>query len=99
MKVKITSDSTCDLSPALINQYDIGILPLLITFGEEAFRDGVDASPEDIYRFVEETKTLPKTCALNTTEYEEFAAGQTKDMIWSIFASAASFHPPVRMRR
>lgn len=72
MKVKITSDSTCDLSPELVNQYDIGILPLLITFGEKAFRDGVDAMPEDIYRYVDETKTLPKTCALNTAEYEEF---------------------------
>ena len=72
MKVKITSDSTCDLSPELVNQYDIGILPLLITFGEKAYRDGVDAMPEDIYRYVDETKTLPKTCALNTAEYEEF---------------------------
>lgn len=72
MKVKITSDSTCDLSPELVNRYDIGILPLLITFGEKAYRDGVDTTPDDIYRFVEETGTLPKTCALNTTEYEEF---------------------------
>ena len=55
MKVKITSDSTCDLSPELVKKYDIGILPLLITFGEEVFRDGIDATPEDIYRFVEET--------------------------------------------
>ena len=72
MKVKITSDSTCDLSPELVNQYEIGILPLLITFGENAFRDGIDAMPDDIYRYVDETKTLPKTCALNTAEYEEF---------------------------
>ena len=72
MKVKITSDSTCDLSPELVNRYDIGILPLLITFGDKTFQDGVDAAPEDIYRFVEETGTLPKTCALNVTEYEEF---------------------------
>ncbi len=72
MKVKITSDSTCDLSPELIKQYDIGILPLLITFGAHAYRDGVDASPDDIYRFVEDTGTLPKTCALNVSEYEEF---------------------------
>ena len=77
MKVKITSDSTCDLSPELVKKYDIGILPLLITFGEEVFRDGIDATPEDIYRFVEETGTLPKTCALNTAEYEEFFRGWT----------------------
>ena len=72
MKVKITSDSTCDLSPELIAQYGIDILPLLITFGENAYRDGVDTSPEDIYRYVQETGTLPKTCALNISEYEDF---------------------------
>lgn len=72
MKVKITSDSTCDLSPELVSKYDIGILPLLITFGDKTFRDGVDTTPEDIYRFVDETGTLPKTCALNISEYEEF---------------------------
>ena len=66
MKVKITSDSTCDLSPELVSRYDIGILPLLITFGEKTYRDGVDTTPADIYRFVEETGSLPKTCALNT---------------------------------
>ncbi len=79
MKVKITSDSTCDLSPELVSQYDIGILPLLITFGEKAFRDGIDTSPEDIYRYVEETGMLPKTCALNISEYEEFFRKWTDD--------------------
>ena len=78
MKVKITSDSTCDLSPELVSQYDIGILPLLITFGEKTYRDGVDTTPEDIYRFVEETGSLPKTCALNTAEYEEFFRSWTE---------------------
>ena len=72
MNIKITSDSTCDLSPELIRKYDIGILPLLITFGEEVFRDGIDTTPDDIYRFVEETGSLPKTCALNISEYEDF---------------------------
>ena len=30
MKIKILSDSTCDLPAELINQYDIGILPLTV---------------------------------------------------------------------
>ncbi len=79
MKVKITSDSTCDLSEELIKAYDIGILPLLITFGDHTFRDGVDTSPEDIYRFVEETGTLPKTSALNIAEYQEFFSHWTNE--------------------
>ena len=28
MKIKITADSTCDLSPELVEKYDIGIIPV-----------------------------------------------------------------------
>lgn len=35
MKVKITSDSTCDLSPELIEKYDIAITPLSVHCGDK----------------------------------------------------------------
>ena len=35
MKIKISADSTCDLSPELIERYHIGITPLYIIRGEE----------------------------------------------------------------
>ena len=37
-KVKIISDSTCDLSQELTAKYDIDILPLHILLGENEFR-------------------------------------------------------------
>ena len=40
MKIKISADSTCDLSPELIERYHIGITPLYIIRGEETLRDG-----------------------------------------------------------
>lgn len=43
MSIKITSDSTSDLSPALLEQYDITVLPLYVTMGEQTCQDGVDA--------------------------------------------------------
>ncbi|NLT15618.1 MAG: DegV family protein [Clostridiales bacterium] len=79
MRVKITSDSTCDLSPELIDRFHIGILPMVITFGDTPHRDGVDITPEDIYRFVAESGTLPKTCAMNTAEYSDFFRRNTAD--------------------
>ena len=42
MKIKITSDSTCDLSPELLRENDIELFPLFINKGDESFRDGVD---------------------------------------------------------
>ena len=44
-KVKIISDSTCDLSPELIKRYDVEILPLYVTLGDESLKDGVDITP------------------------------------------------------
>ena len=45
MRIKISSDSTCDLSPELLKKYDIGITPLCVTKNGKAFRDGVDIHP------------------------------------------------------
>ena len=71
MKIRITSDSTCDLGN-LVNTRDIGILPLQINLGDKAYRDGVDITPQDIFDFVAKTKILPKTSAPSIAEYEEF---------------------------
>ena len=71
-KVIITSDSTCDLSKELLENYGIVINPLTIILGAQDYRDGVDVTPDDIYDFVAKTGQLPKTAAANITEYEDF---------------------------
>lgn len=66
--VRIVADSTCDLSKALVEKYDITILPLHILLGEEEFLDGVTIAPEDIYKWSDENKTTPKTSAAGIDE-------------------------------
>ena len=63
MTVKILADSTCDLSPELVRNYGISILPLHIILGEKEYRDGIDITPDEIYRWSDENKTTPKTSA------------------------------------
>lgn len=63
--VKIISDSTCDLSPALIARYDIDIIPLHIILGEDDYLDGKGVTPDDIYRWSDENRTSPKTAAIS----------------------------------
>ena len=53
MKIRITSDSTCDLSAELIKKYGITILPLYIVKDGKSYRDGIDIVPQDIYDHVE----------------------------------------------
>lgn len=69
--VKIISDSTCDLSPELLKKYDIEILPLQIILGDTNHSDTVDITPDEIYRWSDQTKQSPKTAALNVWQIYE----------------------------
>ena len=63
--IRIFSDSTCDLSKELVERYDITILPLHILLGEEEFLDGVNITPDEIYKWSDEHRTTPKTSAVS----------------------------------
>lgn len=71
MALKITSDSTCDLSEELIERYGISVVPLTVTLGDRSGYDGADISPEMIYDYANRTKELPKTSSINTSDYEK----------------------------
>ena len=78
MKIRMTADSTCDLTPELIRKYSIGIAPLSVIIDGEVFHDGVDVTPRDIFRAADAGKSV-RTAAVNTYEYKEFFKEQLKD--------------------
>ena len=53
MKIKILSDSTCDLSPELVERYGIGIIPLYVHLGKEEYKDGIDITPDELFDGIE----------------------------------------------
>ncbi|MCL1829587.1 MAG: DegV family protein [Oscillospiraceae bacterium] len=69
MSIKITSDSTCDLTPEYINNNNIGIVSLYINKGGETFRDNIDIFPEDMFLHTESTGNICSTSALNPADY------------------------------
>lgn len=71
-KTLIVSDSTCDLSKDLLDKYNIKILPLAVTLGENTYHDGVDIDADAIYDYYHKTGILPKTSAINIGEAEIF---------------------------
>ena len=71
MKIKILSDSTCDLSPALLSANDISLVPLTVVKGEEQFKDGVTITPADIFAHVAAGGDLCSTAANSIGEYED----------------------------
>ena len=78
-QIIISSDSTCDLSRELIQRYNIRILPMGISLGDEIFRDGIDITPDAIYAHAAETGQLPKTSAINMAEDADFFEELTRD--------------------
>ena len=79
MRVKIISDSTCDLSPELLERYDIAITPLCVIKDGKEFHDGVDITPADIFAHVDGGRDLCSTAAVSQFEYTEMFTRYAKD--------------------
>jgi DegV family protein with EDD domain len=72
MRVKITADSTCDLPPEIIDEYNIGLTPLYIIKDEKLYKDRVEISVEDIFEYVNSGKGMTRSNAINISEYQEY---------------------------
>ena len=71
MNIKITSDSTCDLSPQQIQDHQIEIFPMFVNKGGESFRDGVTITPAEIFAHVAAGGDLCTTFAISVGLYQE----------------------------
>lgn len=70
-KIKITCDSTCDLTPELYEKYHIEVTPITVTLGDESHQDGVDITTLQVFDYVAENGVLPKTSACPMIAYAE----------------------------
>lgn len=71
MKIRFSADSTGDMSPAFIEKYQVKIVPLYVELEGKLYRDGVDLHPDMILERVSAGAALPRTSAINTSEYRE----------------------------
>ena len=80
-RVAIFTDSASDLDPALAAAAGISIVPLLVTFGSETYKAGVEMSSATFWeRMVAPDAPFPKTAAASPGEFKDafeaaFAAG------------------------
>ena len=70
-KVILSADSTCDLSAALIERYQVHMYPLHILLEGRQYADG-EISPDALYEAWWQHKQLPKTSAITPGEYVEY---------------------------
>lgn len=78
-KIRITADSTCDLSESLLQKYEISILPLNIVLDMKSYSDGEEISPDEIYAWSEKMHKTPKTAAVAYDRALEMASAFQKN--------------------
>lgn len=70
--VCITYDSTCDLTPQLLERFRIRTIPLTIQSGERVFPDDGSYTSAELYDGYRRDGTLPKTSAISPEEFRGF---------------------------
>lgn len=73
--IRISCDSTADLSPELYERYNIAKLPLYINIAGKEYMDGVDLTSEQLFRLVDETGELPSTAAQSIDDFTRYLGG------------------------
>ncbi len=71
MAVKIITDSTCDMSPELIKELGITVLPTYLLFGTQSYRDGVDISTDEFYQRLLHEPVYPTTSQPTPQDFVE----------------------------
>ena len=79
MKIKITSDSTCDLTKMQLDANNITLMPLTIIKDGVNYRDNVTITPADIFAHVASGGSLCSTAAGNISDYQEMFSKYADD--------------------
>ena len=71
MKIAISAETTIDMPKELLEKYNIHTIAFTILLGEETKLDG-ELKSDEIFEYVQKTKILPKTSAINEFQYTEY---------------------------
>ncbi len=70
-KIAFVTDSTAYIPQELCAQYDITMLPQILIWGEETFRDGVDIQPDVFYQRLSAARIMPSSSQVSPADFQE----------------------------
>lgn len=79
MAVKIIIDSASDIGMAEAKELGVIMMPMIISFGEQDYNDGVDLLPTEFYEKLIESDVMPKTSQISQYRFEEAFEEYTKN--------------------
>jgi DegV family protein with EDD domain len=77
--IGVVTDSTADLRPAAQERFGLGMVPLIVNWDGQTFRDKIDLTTADFYQRLRNSKTLPKTGAPSLAAFEAAFREQLKE--------------------
>ena len=60
-RVAVVTDSVAQVHPQVAGDLDITVVPMKLVLGGREYRDGIDITPAELYRYMREEKVLPRT--------------------------------------
>ncbi len=70
-KIALVTDSTAYIPQEFCDRYNITMLPLMLLWDGETLRDGVDIQPDDFYRRLSTSKTLPTSSQVTVGDFKK----------------------------
>ena len=90
MKIRITADSTCDLSKQQIEENNIRIIPLIVNKDGQSYYDCVTIQPAEIFAHVANGGGLCSTSAVSVGDYQDIFEEELKNYDAVIHVSLGS---------
>lgn len=89
-RIAVVTDSAAALPVELVERYHIHVVPVLLCWDGQTYRDGVDITPSEVYRRLRQAKSLPTTSAPSVGDFVRVYTrlGQEVEGIVSIHLSS-----------
>ncbi|WXR62198.1 DegV family protein [Peptostreptococcaceae bacterium AGR-M142] len=92
-KIRIITDSSCDLPDFIINKYNIGVAHLNVIFGDKAYIDKVEIDEDEFYSMMKNSKELPKTSSPSPQRFiKEFEKEESDIIVVCLSSKLSSTH-------
>jgi DegV family protein with EDD domain len=79
MQIRIITDTVADIPPAVARELAITVVPLLLRFGEQSFRDGVDMGADEFYAKLRASPEPPLTSVPTPAAFAQAFDAATAD--------------------
>lgn len=88
-KIRIVTDSSCDLNNEIAEKYNIEIVPLNIAFGDDIYTDG-EIEKAEFYKMMADSPVLPKTSCPSPERFMRSYEGEEEEILVITLASKLS---------